>query len=219
MKYFIAILFFISVGTSIFAQYFGFPNGVYLNHEQFRSRTPAFNTELKTIVRSSTDIFVNGGNFYKFESETDSLDKDFIKKKIYAYVKNDSVFINCKRQKLQSWYALAVSYGNYVSFYSCVSTGKMILNAAAIGAIGGIALASTSNGYHDWHVLSLRSGNARVLDKKYIEARLQEHPDLLYEFEQEKLQKHQNYIEILLKYIDKLNLVTDPYSEVPKKER
>lgn len=218
MNYIITLLFFIITGTSISAQYFGFPDGVYLNHEQFRNRTPAFNTELKTIIRSSTDLFVNGGNPYKFESEKDSLDNDFIKKKIYAYVKNDSVFINCKHQKLQSWYALAVSFGNYVTFYSCVTTGKMILNATAVGAIGGAALASTSNGYHDWHVLSLRTGNARVLNKKYIQARLQDHPDLLYEFEQERTEKHQNYIEILLKYIDKLNLVTDPFSEVPKKK-
>jgi len=219
MKSLILLLFFMSIGSCSFAQYFGFPDGVYLTHEQFRSKTPAFNTELKTIVRSSTEIFVNGGNLYKFESVSDSLDSDYIKNKIYAYVKNDSVFINCKHQKLQSWYVLAISFGNFVTFYSCVSTGKMILNSVGIGAIGGglggAIMASNSNGYHDWHVLSLRTGNSRVLNKDYIKRRLKEHPDLLYEFEQEKLQKYQNYIEILLKYIDKLNLITDPFSDAP----
>jgi len=216
MKSIITLLFCASIGTCAFAQYFGFPNGVYLTHEQFRNRTPAFNTELKTIIRSSTDIFVNGGNTYKFESVSDSLDKDYIKKIIYAYVKNDSVFINCKHQKLQSWYALAISYGNFVTFYSCVSTGKMILNSAANGAIGGAILASKGNSYHDWHVLSLRTGNARVLNKDYIKGRLQEHPDLLAEYEQER---KQNNFEILLKYIDKLNLETNPFSEAPIKKR
>lgn len=219
MKIIITIFICFSTVAYVIAQDFKFPNGVYLNHEQFKNRTPAFNTELKTIIRSSTDIFLSGGNTYKFESETDSLDKDYIKKEIYAYVKNDSVFLNCKHHKLQSWYALAITYGNFVTFYSCVSTKKMILSSAAGGAIGGAvggAIASSGGGFYDWHVLSLRTGNARELDKEYMKGRLAEHPDLLTEFEQEK---QKNHIVVLLKYIEKLNAITDPNSEAPVKKK
>jgi hypothetical protein len=189
---------------------FTFPNGVYLTHEHFKNRTPSFNTDLNTIIRSSGDVFLNGGNAYKFESKNDSLDKDFIKKEIYAYVKNDSVFINCKHHKLQSWYSLALTNGNFVVFYSAVSTGRMIRNSTLGmgGAIGG----ALSNGNYAYHVLSLRTGNARELSKDYIKGRLKEYPDLLEEFE---LEKKKNTIEVLLKYIDKLNEITDPFSEAP----
>jgi len=188
-----------------------FPDGVYLTHEQFKNQTPAFNTELKTIIRSSGDLFWSGGNDYKFESPIDSLDSDYIKKKIYAYVKKDSVFINCGRHKLQSWYALAITNGNFIVFRSSVSTGKMIGASALGGAIGGAMV----GGNNHMHVLSLRTGNARELDKKYLTGRLEEHPTLLEEY---NLEKNRESSEILLKYIDKLNLITDPFSEAPPKK-
>lgn len=188
-----------------------FPEGIYLTHEQFKNQTPAFSTDLKTITRSSGDLFWSGGNDYKFESPLDSLDSDYIKKKIYAYVKKDSVFINCGRHKLQSWYALAITNGNFIVFKSSVSTGKMIGASALGGAIGGAMV----GGNNHLHVLSLRTGNARELDKKYMMGRLEEHPELMEEY---KLEKKQESSEILLKYIDKLNLITDPFSAAPPKK-
>ncbi len=212
MKINFFLIFTIFLGFNVSAQTaFTFPDGVYMTHEQLRNRTPAFNTELNIIERSTGDVFLSGGNPYKFESKSDSLDKEFIKKEMYAYVKNDSLFINCKHHKLQSWYTLALTSGNFIVFYSAVSTGRMIRNSTLVsagGAIGG----ALSNGYYDYHVLSLRTGNAKELNKEYIKGRLKEYPDLLAEYE---LEKKQNRIEVLLKYIDKLNEVTDPFSEAP----
>jgi hypothetical protein len=209
--FFFLMIFTVFYSTTFAQNDFTFPNGVYLTHEQFKNRTPAFSADFRTILRSSGDVFLSGGNPYKFESKNDSLDKDFIKKEIYAYVKNDSVFINCKHHKLQSWYTLALTKGNFIVFYSAVSTGKMIRNATLVsagGAIGG----AISGGNYDYHVLSLRTGNARELNKEYMKGRLKEYPDLLVAYEGEK---KQNTIEVLLKYIDKLNAITDPLSEVP----
>lgn len=188
---------------------FKFPDGVYLTHDQFKNRTPAFNTELKTIIRTSGEIFMIGGNLYKFESKNDSLNKDFIKNKIYAYVKNDSVFVNGKHHKLQSWYALAVTYGNFVVVSSGVKDGKAI-GAAMAGGLIGSALVS---GNDHLFVISLRTGNCRELDVAYLKGRLKEHPGLLEEYENEEDQKSQ---QVLIKYINKLNDVTDPMSKAPE---
>ena len=130
---------------------------------------------------------------------------------MYAYVKNDSLFINCKHHKLQSWYTLALTRGNFIVFYSAVSTGRMIRNSTLISA-GGAVGGAISSGNYDYYVLSLRTGNAKELNKEYIKGRLKEYPALLAEYE---LEKKQNRIEVLLKYIDKLNEVTDPFSEAP----
>jgi hypothetical protein len=195
------------VVSSVFCQDFKFPNGVYLTHEQFKNRTPAFNTELKTIIRSSEEIFWRGGNLFKFESKNDSLKNEYVKNRIYAYVKNDSVYINCKHHGLQNWYALAITFGNFVVLKSAVKS-DVAFTAALIGPISSTLV----SGNDHLHVLNLRSGKCKELNKAYIKAALKAFPELLVKFEQEK---KQNSMVVLVEYINLLNKMTAPISDIP----
>ncbi len=180
-----------------------FPDGVYLNLNQFKNQTPEYNVDLKIIQRTSGDKAMMGGNDYKMESANDSISKKFIKTVIYAYVKNDSIFLNCYHHKIQIWYALCLTSGNFLAFRSCMSNG----DATSVGILGGAIGAAASSGTKHLNVLSLRTGNVKPLNKEYVSQRLKEHPDLLLQFNNETKQESD---ETLIKYIDLLNQVTLP---------
>ncbi len=141
------ILPFIILFSSIisFGQTSSFPDGVYLNLKQFRNRTPAYNTNLTVIKRSSGDIFMVGGNDYKIKSTIDSIDKKYITQKITAYVKNDTVYLNCAPYALQTWFALCNSTkGNFITFKACMSLAAAQNVAMYGGGIGsGLAAKKT----------------------------------------------------------------------------
>ena len=103
-----------------------FPDGVYLFLEQLRNRTPAFNTNLH--VTNNAEIN------YRLESEVDSLDKKFIRRKIFAYVKKDTLFINGFLQDIEMDYAMALTKGNFIAFYGRNSKDA----GATAGAMGGL---------------------------------------------------------------------------------
>ncbi len=75
------------------AQMGPFPDGVYLNFNQLQNQKPSITVKLKKTNRSSGDLFLSGGNDIKFESDIDSLDEKYIKKKVYAYVENDTIYL------------------------------------------------------------------------------------------------------------------------------
>jgi hypothetical protein len=183
-----------------------FPNGVYLNLNQFKNQTPQYDVDLKIIERSSGDKAMMGGNDYKIESSNDSITKKFIKTVVYAYVKNDSIFLNCYHHKIQIWYALSLTSGNFLAFHSCMSNG----DASTVGILGGAIGAAVSSGTKHLNVLSLRTGNVKPLTKEYILQRLKEQPDLQTQFNNEAKQESED---TLIKYINLLNLVTSPESK------
>src|SRR5438105_527260 len=115
-----------------FGQMNKFPSGVYLSLQQFKKQTPAYDVNLRVIQRTSGDIFMSGGNDYKLESDIDSISKKYIKKTIFAYVKNDSIFLNCFQHKLQIWYAICLTAGNFVAFKACM-TNHEATNVAVLG--------------------------------------------------------------------------------------
>jgi hypothetical protein len=186
-----------------FAQMNKFPNGIYLTLEQLRNQTPAFNADLKIILRTSGDIFMSGGNDYKLESEIDTIDKKYIKQKIYAYVKNDSVLINCFQHKLQIWYALTITSGNFLAFKACMTNSDAMTVGILTGAIG----AGVTAGKRYLNVLSLRTGNVRELTKTYMIKRLEEQPDLLQQYNKEVAPDSEA---TLIRYVNLLNVVTAP---------
>ncbi|MBK9737485.1 MAG: hypothetical protein IPO92_22045 [Saprospiraceae bacterium] len=179
-----------------FSQMNPFPNGVYLSLDQLRNQKPAFDVDLKKTMRSSGDKFLIGGNDIKFESEIDSLDEKYIKKKVFAYVKKDTIYMNGLPHKMGVWFGQAVTSGNFIVFSG---SGSSVL----FGAIGA-GLAATSS---DFHVLSLRSGNVRKLSKEYVRDRLKDQAELLVKFNEEE---DQNSAATLLFYINELNKITSP---------
>ncbi len=107
--------------------------------------------------------------------------------------------MNCIDYKLGSGYALALTKGNFLAFHDELTDSKAVPLALFGGAVGG-AIAGSSHLY----VLSLRTGNVRLLSKEYLIERLRETQTLLDEYN--KIPKKQKESEeILLKYISLLN--------------
>ena len=190
-----------------FAQMNKFPSGVYLSLEQLKNQTPAYNVDLSVYSRSKSEIAWSGGNDFDIDSEIDSITNKYIKKSIYAYVRNDSIFLNCYPHKLQWGFAHSLTSGNFLVFNSSMSTNKANTTAILGGALG--AGLTANNRYLT--VLSLRTGNARSLSKAYILERLKDHPDLLSQFNNESEPKTPEESEtLLIRYINLLNQVTSP---------
>ena len=193
-----------------------FPSGIYLTLEQLKNKSPAFDANFQVIRRTQGDIGFNGGNDYEITSDIDSLSKRYIKKTIYAYVKNDSLFLNCVHHKLSTWYALSLTQGTFIAFKGAMSNANASEEVAPYGVLfgaigGGIAGASAAK-KRFLYVLSLRTGNARLLDKDYLAARLKENQILLEQFNKETDQSSDS---TLIKYIGLLNEVIPINSVVP----
>lgn len=203
MKRFMFLFVIFSIATMSFAQMNKFSNGVYLSLEQLKNQTPAYQKDLEIVIRTEGDIALIGGNDYRIESPNYSLTKPYIKKKIYAFVKNDSLMINCFQHKIQGWYALALTSGNFLAFSGAMTNRDASAVAVFAGGIGGAIAANKRYLY----VFSLRTGNVRLLTKECLVEVLQEQPALLDEFKKEP---EQDTEEILIFYINKLNKVTLP---------
>lgn len=214
INYSIKILTFIFVlFTNVcLAQINKFQNGVYMNLEQFQKQKPEFNIDLNVIKRSSNDIFMFGGNDYIIESGKDSLSKGYIMNSLFAYIKNDSIFLNCNQYNLHSWYSLCLTKGNFIAFKACVKNDPTISEPVIEKGIEAGVYAM----HRYLHVMSLRTGNVRVLTKEYLIERLKEFPDLLERYKGENKQESE---EILLKYVNSLNQLVSTETNRKLKKR
>lgn len=197
-----ACVFSVLFGVQSFGQFNQFPNGVYLTLDQLKKHTPAYNTSLVMQRRSAHEIRYNGGNEYRLVSKKDSLSQHYIKKKMFAYVKNDSVYLNCNEMDLGNWYTLAITKGNFMAFNARDIEPDRTKNATQTGLLG-YALAKTTEEIN-WsrYVLSLRSGYLTPLRKDYVMKRLREKMDLLEQFVQEK---EKDSFATMYRYLDLLN--------------
>lgn len=192
------IIFFSSIIS--FGQTTKLTNGVYLTFEQAKARVPNYNTNLEVVKRSSGDIFMVGGNDYKIKSTIDSISKNYITRKIFAYVKNDSLYLNCFPHKLQNYYALCRNTsGSFITFKACMSLDRA-MNVSIIGGAISSGIAATQRFLY---VLNLTNGEIFRLTEKSLSNLLKDKPELLllYENETDRTTEQQ-----LLRYIDQLNL-------------
>jgi len=176
-----------------------FPEGVYLNFEQLKNKTPAFNADLEIEQRTFSQVAMNGGNEFKLIAKNDSLKESFIKNKIYCYVKNDSIFLNGKPNGYQQWFALTLTSGNFLVFKSGMAISNYNGMGGAIG--GGISAAEASKKKYRY-VLSLRTGNIKDFNQEYLVARLNEVPELLEKYNQEK---NKDTEPVMIRYMQLLN--------------
>lgn len=203
------LLLFIVLTCSVQAQITPeFPDGIYMTATQLRNKTPEFKSRLLVEKRGEGDVAFNGGNDYRLEPLNDSLSKKTVKNEVYAYVTNDSIFLNGKVISSNKWYSLSLTRGNFLVFRGGIPPGEM----ATYGALGGGLLVASLSTIRYLYVLSQRTGNVRKLDADYIAARLEENPPLLEQFNLEKNKKSE---EVLLRYINLLNGFIDPLSHPP----
>lgn len=176
------------------------PNGVYLTSEQFKQGKPASNPDLIVSKRSSGDIFMKGGNDFRVKSKNDSINKKFITKEIFAYVKNDSVFLNCGRFKnhLPGYTYCASGKGRYFPFQAAMTKQESF----SIGMLGGALASGLSAKSRYWYILDTETGEAISLNKKNIKKMLKDKPELLEKFEADR---EKDSDENLLHFVSLLN--------------
>jgi len=195
------------VSNICFGQSGNFPDGVYLNKEQLKTHTPAYSANLEILKRTSGDIFMIGGNDYKIKSNIDSINKSYVTKKMVAYVRNDSVYLNCIRYGLQTGYALCISTaGNYLPFKACMSFERT-KNTAPYGGIivsgivSGIASGKAAK-KRALYILSLKTGNADELTEPTMLELLKDKPELLLKYNENNDRGSESR---LLEFINLLN--------------
>jgi hypothetical protein len=188
---------FLLLSLSGIAQDHFFPDGIYLNIDQLRNRYPAIEAQLRITQRTHGDIMMMGGNDYKLEPVTDTVDKHFIQKKVFAYVHGDSILLNGNFHQLPPFFALCLTDGAFLVFKAGESTDQAN-TALMFGAIGGAISAMSRYLY----VLSLRTGNVRFLTQEYVTSRLKENPALLHQYNAEP---HPGSDATLIRYMDLFN--------------
>ncbi len=143
---------------------------------------------------------MSGGNDYRLADIGDSLEKKVLKREVYAFVQNDSLFLNCVHHELGPWYSLVLNRGEFLVFRAAMTGHQAAGYAVLGGAIGGAIAA----GKRYLYILSMKTGNSRELTAEYLIARFKDRgkPELLAAFNAEA--DHERDA-TLLKYVELLN--------------
>lgn len=198
-KIILALLILNSQIDKIQAQKTTFPEGVYLNYEQLKNKTPAYNVNIDVLERSSGEIAMVGGNQYKLESNIDSLSKKYLKKNVYAYVKDSMLYLNCIKFNLQAWYAQGLTNGRYILFRSAMPVEEA-KSYMMFGAIGGLI----ASGETYLNILDLSTGKAVLVSDKNMALIVSEKKDVEEMYKQETKEAKKTE-EVVLKYINLMN--------------
>jgi hypothetical protein len=180
--------------TLVCAQNKPLPNGVYLTIDAFKNKQVSYPVNLSVL---------NNDEGYILKSTIDSIGKKYLQREVFVYVKNDSVFINCHKHNLRTGYSLALTSGAFIVFKSSSKDEKTKLVPMPMSPMGGggigIKFGHKTTGLR---VLSLRTGNVKLLTKEYLKERLKEYPILLSAFDTEVDKDGE---QTLIKYINLLN--------------
>lgn len=119
-----------------------YPRGIYMSFEEIQNKQPSMPDSATVKKRSGFDISMVGGNDYRIKSKEKSV-KKVLKRKAWAYSTGDTLYINCRHYKAQTWYAKVCNNGNYLLFDAGMSkltkkdNAGMVVAGAAFGALGG----------------------------------------------------------------------------------
>lgn len=211
MRFILSISILLFSISDIKAQMAEFPEGIYMNYEQLKTKKPSYNVKLKVIKRSLDEIKLKGGNDYELETTIDSLSGKFLKKKVYAYVVNDSLFINGFKHEYGFGYCLATCQGTFIVFQSGLNQDEALSSPAALGILAGPIGGAISGAYlakiRRPRVLSLRTGNARLLYKDYVSERLLDHKEI---YDRYMAEQNPDDVEIMTMYLKELNEIVHP---------
>lgn len=171
---------------------------IFLSRNDYVENKSSANNELEIIKRTGSDIVMVVGNDYKIDSPT--LKKKYFKAEIWAIDCGDSLFINCSRIGLCTWYAKALTTGRYLCFEACPPCLIQLQKDLGLynplgsgGAIGGAANAKTRILYLYDSELDL----VKYLDGESVREVLTTSPKLLQKFNAESKKNSK----VFLKYI------------------
>ncbi len=212
-KLFLILPLVILLSSITFGQHQNYPEGVYLSLDEIKQKSPSIVTKLNIHRRSKGDIKMNGGNDYKILSPDKSIRKKTIKKEYLAYSNGDSLFINCRKYKIQAWYAKVISDGKYLVFSAGLSMipemqkeqlHNQVQMGYMLGAIGGALEGAHLAMLRFIYIINKESNEINTISIKYLKEILAEYPELLKQYNSEEQQAGQD---VFLKYLQLLNEV------------
>jgi len=206
MKFYLTFLFLISIQFSTQCQSNHFPKGAYMSFEEILERSPSRQMELDLVRRTQGDIKMSGGNDFKFESKDKSVSKKTIKKEIWAYSFGDTLYVNCRKFMMQTWYAPLISDGEYLVIKAGLSNyleeqEKQRNVSYAFGAIGGGLQGAKLATLRFLYVIDKNSRIAKTVIEERMPDILETRQDLLIEFNKETEKTEDTY----LQYLRRLN--------------
>lgn len=172
--------------------------------EELKAGQPSIRANQQVIRRSDSDLSSNGGCDFKIMDPGELVAKRILKREAYAVDQGDSFFPNCARQELGPWYNLVTHRGKYLVF-SAKATAEAVMAPGILGGgIGGAIAAATARPDRYQFILSLKTGNSRILTKEYLIARFKDRGtlDLMEKF---KAEPDQDREFIFLRYVHLLN--------------
>lgn len=164
-----------------------FPKGCYMNLDELKSKSPGNTCNLQVEKRTTSDIKMVGGNDYKLISPDKSVSKKVIKGEILAYSTGDTLYLNCARFKLQSWYTKIICDGRYFVFWAGIPMENSMRDddmhlEYMLGAIGG-GIAGASNATKRFlYALDIDSNKLYFVNDDFVRDLLTEYPELLEQF-------------------------------------
>ncbi len=191
-------------------RYDKFPDGVYLNFEQFRTKTPAFTADMGITQISPDNSSPSKRNIYTLKFKGDAYSDKFIFEEMYSFVKGDSIFMNSHPPNRAIMFSLCLAKGRFLTYrsgkYSLEHQMLMTTAGVAAGLIGEVIvmLTTADMAKYDFplHTLSMRTGELYPLDKDFLLERLAGDSALLEGYTKEPKPKAD---ETLLKYINLIN--------------
>ena len=155
-----------------------YPRGIYMSFEEIQNKQPSLSDSAVVKKRNEFDISMVGGNDYRIKS-SDKAIKEILKCKAWAYSDGDTLYINCRQYKAQSWYAKVLSYGDYLLFDAGMSKLTKNENGGAVaagvmfgalgGALGGAAMAQMRFPY----ALEVRTNTLHLITLDFIDKVMQ----------------------------------------------
>ena len=199
---------FYSINIVCYSQTNHFPRGTYMSFEEITNKNPSKQLNLEIIKRTAFDIQMNGGNDYKLESNNDSVSKKIRKKEIWGYSLGDTLYLNCFKFSMQTWYAPIISTGKYLIVKAGLSNyaGEQkkqlkIANsgwAAMGGGIGGAKLATLRFLY----AIDNNTQEAITVSLETMQVLLKDRNDLLTKYNSEEKKDDET---VYIKYLKLLN--------------
>lgn len=179
--------------------------GVYLSCNDFIRNAPYAEGSFKIKHK----IEIRRYKLFKIRSVDKRIKRRFIKKNAWCIVDGNNLYLNCYRISFRSGYTKVEESGRYLFFRSppvlSIREETSIQKAGMYGgAIGGaVATGVILQKYkRTFYILDLKSGVPHNLNANYLLWILEEEPDLLAQYSQEKEQEE---LETQLKYVRLLN--------------
>lgn len=186
------------------------PNGVYFSIEEFRNRMPRGQFPLELLQRDESGMKWMGGNEYRFRIMIEQFDTINLKWSPHFIVHEGELYINTTKIERGMGYAKCLTKGNFLVFTLNSTNYRATAAAGVVGGAAGALIAGALTPFEsETYIHSLRTGNTRKLTLAYVQARLESHQELLLKLNDDLKGYETPPNDILIKYVNKLNELTE----------